>query len=233
MATALNLPSNKPATTYRTRVDALEAKELPAMILYAIEESGSRLPGPAPGVRRRKVRLEMMVEGQPPADTLVDPLYVFAVNTLLADATLAGMLRRLEETSFMWETEASYQDACVAVCDFRGSVCHQQRSISQKGLLIVMDQRLFFLKSHVLYGAVHTAGQFYMVPARYVDDLLRDGIAETEAQHDEGLRAEANRLAAIDAAHDNDSAAQQQSRPKARAEFRNSVSLRLCGEQDF
>jgi hypothetical protein len=38
MATALNAPSNKPATTYRTRVDALEAKELPAMILYAIEE---------------------------------------------------------------------------------------------------------------------------------------------------------------------------------------------------
>jgi hypothetical protein len=127
----------------------------------------------------------MMVEGQPPADTLVDPLYVFAVNTLLADATLAGLLRRLEETSLMWETEASYQDACIAVCDFRGGVCHQQRSISQKGLLIVMDQRLFFLKSHVLYGAVHTAGQFYMVPARYVDDLLRDGIAETEAQHED------------------------------------------------
>jgi hypothetical protein len=78
-----------------------------------------------------------------------------------------------------------------------------------------MDQRLFFLKSHTVYGAVHTAGQFYMVPELYAQQLIDEGIAESEAQHEvrlatDRLRDEMNRQ--LDTAVD---VAQQQSTAEA------------------
>lgn len=117
MSDALNAPSGKPCTCFRTRIDALATAELPAFVIYAVHEKPV-MKGPSTKLRTRTVRLEAMVAGEPPADSLVDPLYVYAINTLLADTNLRQYIRRLEESQIQWETEASYQDACIAAIDF-------------------------------------------------------------------------------------------------------------------
>lgn len=117
MLAALNAPVGKPATTYRTRVDALSSKELPAIVLYSLDEM-VEVRGPHTRLRKRKVRLEAMIEGEPPADQALDPIYAFAVQTLIADAATAALVKGLYEAHMQWETEASYLDACVAVLDF-------------------------------------------------------------------------------------------------------------------
>jgi len=123
MVNALNAPSPKPCTTYRSRVDAFNQPELPAMVLYASKEtaevlshrtavSGGRMR------RKRKVRLEAVVAGNPPADQALDPLYVFAVQTLQADAALQALVRQLYDSDLEWETEASTQDTALALVEF-------------------------------------------------------------------------------------------------------------------
>jgi hypothetical protein len=117
MAMALNAPGDKPAITYRTRVDAFAAGELPAFVLYAQKQDVKR----ASGNRKERTltaRLEAMVAGEAPADALTDPLYVYAVNTLLADPTLGIGVRRLDEAAVQWQTEAGLSDVCVAAIDF-------------------------------------------------------------------------------------------------------------------
>lgn len=122
MADALNAPENKPAKTWRTRIDAIGSGELPAFVLYALTDDPNR-EGPNTVLHTRTVRLECMVEGEPPADALTDPLYVFAVQTLFAwgdDETGYGAnVRGLEEARVQWETEKSYADRCIAVVDFK------------------------------------------------------------------------------------------------------------------
>jgi hypothetical protein len=117
MSDALNNGTSPPCTCFRTRIDAFATKELPAFVIYAVHEK-PETRGPGTKLRKRTVRLEAMVAGEPPADSLVDPLYVYAINTLLADANLRQYIRRLEESQVQWETEASYQDACIAAIDF-------------------------------------------------------------------------------------------------------------------
>lgn len=114
---ALNAGDPKPATAFRTRVDALSTKELPAFIVYAVKERVEKRSENVK-LRTRTVRVEAMVAGEAPADALVDPLYVYAVNTLLASNTVAALLRRIEESTIQWENEASYQDATIAFVDF-------------------------------------------------------------------------------------------------------------------
>lgn len=117
MLAALNAPSVKPARTSRSRVDPLNTVELPAFVLFAQGESITAAGG---STRRhiRKVRLEAMVEGVEPADVLLDPLYVYAVNTLLADPTFGGLAKGCYESAIEWGQSASYQNACVALIDF-------------------------------------------------------------------------------------------------------------------
>lgn len=117
MVQALNLPSPKPATCYRTRIDAFADAELPAYVLYAGEEKAA-IKGPNTLLRTRTVCLEVIVQGQAPADALVDPLYVFAVQTLQADGTLYPLIRKLHDALLQWETEASREDVCVARIEF-------------------------------------------------------------------------------------------------------------------
>ena len=117
MVAALNAPDPKPCKCYRTRIDALTAAELPAFVLYAVEEV-AQTRGPNTKLRTRTVRLECMVEGEPPADSLIDPLYVYAIQALQGDAAFEGLLRKLDEARIQWQTEASYQDASVALIDF-------------------------------------------------------------------------------------------------------------------
>ena len=121
MVTALNAPTNKPCVTQRSRVDALAAAEFPAFVLYSVDERAD-LKGPNTVMRTRTVRLEVMVQGEPPADVQLDPLYVYAVQTLIADPTLTapgtGLTRQLRDTRVQWEVEASYQDVALALVDF-------------------------------------------------------------------------------------------------------------------
>lgn len=114
--------AGNPCATFRTRVDAFATGELPARVLYAVDEVSERINRDV--VRRtRTVRLEHIVHGEPPADRVVDPLYVNAVNVLHADPTLAPMIRQMTDARTQWETDPSYEDACIAVTDFNVVFC--------------------------------------------------------------------------------------------------------------
>lgn len=111
-----------PCATFRTRVDAFASEELPARVLYAIDEGVERVTRET--LRRtRTVRLEHIVHGEPPADRILDPLYANAVSVLHSDPVLGPMVRQLTEARTQWETDSSYEDACIAVTDFHVVFC--------------------------------------------------------------------------------------------------------------
>jgi hypothetical protein len=114
---ALNAPSDTPCVAYRNRVDPFSGVELPACGVFAVEETATR-ESMHLMKRTRTVRLELVLQGAPPLDSAADPLYVWAVQTLFASDTLAPLIRRLSEAHIVWETEASYDDACVCALDF-------------------------------------------------------------------------------------------------------------------
>lgn len=116
---ALNAPSVKPCKTWRTRVDAFGSSELPAMVVFALSETVES-NSTNTDLRTCTVRVEILVQGEPPADSLIDPLYVYLFATLdAADAALGGHgIRRLQETRVQFETDPSYQDVTVAAVDF-------------------------------------------------------------------------------------------------------------------
>jgi hypothetical protein len=117
MVQALNLPSPKPCMCYRDRIDAFSDAELPAFVLYATEEQGV-IKGPNTMLRTRTIRLEILVQGRAPADALIDPLYVYAVQTLQADPTVYPLIRKMHDATIQWETEASRDDVAVAMVHF-------------------------------------------------------------------------------------------------------------------
>jgi hypothetical protein len=114
MVTALNAPEPKPAVTERDRVDAVTG---PAIVLHAVEE---RVDISSRGiyVRRLKVRLEMYVSAPAPADSAIDPLYTFAVNTLMQSEALGEFLQELREAQMQWGAVAGEQDLAMAQLDF-------------------------------------------------------------------------------------------------------------------
>lgn len=130
--TALNDGTDAPCKFFRTRQDAFHSKELPAGVVFALAEDTKRrgedsidplrttyrqLPDAA--VRERKIRLELHIAGEPPIDAAADPIYVYAVKTLHANLGLQGLIRGLAESSVQWETDASYDDRCLAAIDLR------------------------------------------------------------------------------------------------------------------
>ncbi|MCU1285930.1 MAG: hypothetical protein JWO13_2280 [Acidobacteriales bacterium] len=117
MAVALNAPLDKPAATYRTRVDAFAASELPAFVLFAGKQNPNRESTHRVN-RKLTVRLEAIVAAEAPADKLTDPLYVYAVNTLMAWAAGADMIQSLSEAAIEWQTEAGLSDVCIASIEF-------------------------------------------------------------------------------------------------------------------
>jgi hypothetical protein len=116
---ALNAPSVKPCTTWRTRVDAFGAEELPAMVIFALSEAVES-QSTNTDLRTCTIRVEIMVKGEAPADALIDPLYVYLFATLdAADVALGSQgIRRMQETRVQFETESSYQDVTIAAVDF-------------------------------------------------------------------------------------------------------------------
>lgn len=114
MVTALNAPGDKPTTTERDRVDAVAGS---AIVLHAVEE---HVDIKSRGVyeRRLKVRLEMYVAAPAPADSAIDALYVFAVNTLMQSGVVGEFLQELREAQIQWGTVAGEQDLAMASLDF-------------------------------------------------------------------------------------------------------------------
>ncbi|ABF42170.1 hypothetical protein Acid345_3169 [Candidatus Koribacter versatilis Ellin345] len=122
MVAALNAPGDKPCTAIRGQVDPVAIGQLPGIFLYSQKEAQT-LESNATGRRIRTVRVLLIAEGVSPADSLIDPLYQFVVTTLRAaassdDNALGVLLKQIYDTSILWETEASYEDRCVAAVDF-------------------------------------------------------------------------------------------------------------------
>lgn len=122
MVAALNAPVGKPCATVRGQVDPVAAPQLPCIFVYCLKES-QELRSNATGRRIRTVRLLLIVEGNSPADALLDPLYMFAVTTLRAAASsdsnpLGMLLKQLYDSGIEWYAEASYEDRSVATVDF-------------------------------------------------------------------------------------------------------------------
>ena len=117
MIAVLNAPVPKPAMCWRSRVEAFASRELPAFVLYNLKEPVERISRDQLA-RTRRVRLECLVASPPPADAAVDPLYVFAIQMLLADPTLGGMVRSVAEAEIVWDVESGYQQVAVAGIEF-------------------------------------------------------------------------------------------------------------------
>jgi hypothetical protein len=129
--TALNAPSNKPATASRSRVDALSSGELPAFVVRARDEDAARR-GPTASLRSLRVRVESHVEGAAPADSLLDPLLVYVVQTVYADTGIAALIREIDETHIDWEAESGYAEVATAAQDFTVTFATQAADPTQK-----------------------------------------------------------------------------------------------------
>lgn len=114
--TALNAGVDRPGTAYRTRVDALAANELPAYVVYPAKNSAERM-GPNTTKHAFTLRVECHCAGEAPRDQALDPLLVYAVKTLYADATFTGLLKGLEEGDTDWDVEPAFEDAAVATLE--------------------------------------------------------------------------------------------------------------------
>lgn len=117
---ALNAPSVKPCVTWRTRVDAFGSSELPAMVVFALAEDVAS-QSTSTDLRTCTIRVEILVTGLPPADALIDPLYVYLFETLDAAGVALGSLgiRRMQEMKLQFETDPSYEDVTLAAVDFQ------------------------------------------------------------------------------------------------------------------
>ncbi len=118
MVDALNAPVVKPCATYRTRVDAFAAGELPAQVLYAVDEQFERASQNY-SIHKRTVRLECLVEApEPPADINIDPLIAYSVQTLYANNAFGDLILGMNVQRIQWEAEASYEAVAIAAVDF-------------------------------------------------------------------------------------------------------------------
>ncbi len=115
----------KPAglTVHRYRTRPIERDDLPAQVIYPADSAGGTVAetladfdGVGQLERELRVRVESRIEvpeGTPP-DSALDALYLWAVQTILADTTLGGLALEVREdaTSF----DAAEFEKTVAAC---------------------------------------------------------------------------------------------------------------------
>jgi hypothetical protein len=111
---ALNA-AGKPAglTIYRQRTLSLSHNQLPAQVVYAVQEENKTGPGngAGPDRRRKAVRtfrlcVEHRVDAENDApDAVIDPLLSWAVQTLCADVSLGGLSEDLKEIGTTWNEQ--------------------------------------------------------------------------------------------------------------------------------
>jgi len=117
---ALNAPEAKPCVFSRTRVDMFAAAELPGGVVYAMQDDSDER-GADVNLHKARVRVEIVVAGEAPADALIDPIYVYVVNTVMANESAVWAvpgLKQLKEIRTQFESEASYQDSTMAFVEF-------------------------------------------------------------------------------------------------------------------
>lgn len=113
---ALNAGADKPCTAYRSRVDAFAATELPAFVVFPVENDPERM-GPNTTKHKFTLRVECLTKGEAPQDQALDPLLVYVVKTLYADAAFTALLKGLEEGPTRWDVEPAYDDVAIASLD--------------------------------------------------------------------------------------------------------------------
>lgn len=112
---ALNGGADSPAMAVKARTDAFAPEELPKYLVRFVDESGS-LASRATAARALTFRIECHVSGAAP-DDLLEPLLVYAVSTIFADAPLAALVERIDEPHLGWDLEGGYLEGGLAYID--------------------------------------------------------------------------------------------------------------------
>jgi hypothetical protein len=125
IAALLNGP-NSPATAYRSRTEALTSQEsLPAFAVYWFKERpNDDLSSHDRVGKTLTVRVECIVKGPTPADTLADPLLVYAVKQVMTDVTLDGLTVEITEAGIQVALESEFEDIAAAALDFDVDYTH-------------------------------------------------------------------------------------------------------------
>jgi hypothetical protein len=98
-------------TIYRQRTLSLSHNQLPAQVVYAVQEENNTGPGPGASLdrRRKAVRtfrlcVEHRVDAENSApDAALDPLLSWAVQTICADVSVGGLAEDVKEIGTTWE----------------------------------------------------------------------------------------------------------------------------------
>jgi hypothetical protein len=109
----------KPAglTVHKYRLRPLERDQLPAVVVFSIDESVS-LENIVPQVARRLVvRCEARHHGDVPDDAL-DPILSWVVQRITTDATLQDLTVRVSEVGTEWMAEQKDVVLAAAAVDF-------------------------------------------------------------------------------------------------------------------
>jgi len=118
LATAMNAGAEKPGPTFRTRAEALGPTELPAYVLFSLDSTPER-KGAGTTYHQLMVRLECLMAGEPPMDTALDPMLVYAVQAMFGACEALGSVKGLAEAQIQWEVEPAYDNVAIATADFR------------------------------------------------------------------------------------------------------------------
>jgi hypothetical protein len=115
---ALDSSIDKPGPIFRTRADALQTQELPAFLMYPLQDEAQRVT--ADTVERvLTLRFEAMTAGAPPQDQALDPLLTFVTMTLLADATFKSLIQGFVDSKILWEFKDGEQDYALGALDVK------------------------------------------------------------------------------------------------------------------
>jgi hypothetical protein len=112
---ALDNTPGKPTglNVHRQRTLSLSHNQLPAQVVYAVQEENNTGPGngAGPDRRRKAVRsFRLCVEHRVDAendspDVVLDPLLSWAVQTLCADVSVGGLAEDLKELGTTWDEQ--------------------------------------------------------------------------------------------------------------------------------
>ncbi len=101
-------------TVYRQRTLSLSHHQLPAQVVYAVQEETKTGPGPGASTERRRKALRtfrLCVEhradaGDDAPDAALDPLLTWAVHAICAPpATLGGLAEDIKELGTTWDEQ--------------------------------------------------------------------------------------------------------------------------------
>jgi hypothetical protein len=120
MTAELNAAPGKPGVTFRSRVDAATKREGVVLVLYPIVEEVQR-ESATRKLRRLKVRVEAMTQADAPADSALDVVTSFVVNTLMGSDAVGAFLKCLDESRVQFATEESLGDATIAAVEFEAT----------------------------------------------------------------------------------------------------------------